>query len=413
MAIGQFIDHDLTFSLPSVSFSTFERINSVDCQTTCSKTPPCYSIPLEENDIRKKRPHLLKSRNLTYSNCIEVIRSSAFCGSGLTSINLGVLMPREQVNQLTSYLDLSQVYGSSPQLALDLRELNDESGLLRTSIIEGEIFLPFNEKNRWPNDCQQMPTKSDFDCFLAGDVRSNEQLGLTVLHTLFLREHNRLVIELKKINSHWTGNRIYHEARMILIAKMQHITYDHWLKYVFGSENYKYYLGDYRRYNDSEDASISNVFATSALRFGHTLIQPFLTRLDENYKPHTKYKSKLNLYELFFAPHLIREGGLEPILRGLLYDSMKKPSPKSVINHELTENLFELARHVSLDLASINIQRSREHGIPFYAQWRAYCGLNHANTFDDLKNEIKNQSIREKLAELYGHPSNIGSNVKN
>lgn len=43
---------------------------------------------------------------------------------------------------------------------------------------------------------------------------------------------------------------------------------------------------------------------------------------------------------------------------------MKKPSPKSVINNELTEHLFELARHVSLDLASINIQRSREHGIP-------------------------------------------------
>ena len=33
--MGQFIDHDLSFSLPSVSLSTFDRINSVDCQTTC------------------------------------------------------------------------------------------------------------------------------------------------------------------------------------------------------------------------------------------------------------------------------------------------------------------------------------------------------------------------------------------
>lgn len=236
MGIGQFIDHDLSFSLPSVSFSTFDRLNSVDCQTTCSKTPPCYSIPLEPNDIRKKRLHLLKNRNLTYSNCIEVIRSSSFCGSGLTSVSLGLLFPREQVNQLTSYLDLSQVYSSIPQLA---RELNDENGRLRISLIDGKPYLPFNDKNRYPNDCQTYPLKSDFNCFLAGDVRSNEQIGLTILHTLFLREHNRLADELKKLNVHWSANRIYHEARNILIAKMQHITYNHWLKHVLDYKNYK------------------------------------------------------------------------------------------------------------------------------------------------------------------------------
>ena len=239
MGLGQFIDHDLSFSLPSVSFSTFDRINSVDCQTTCSKTPPCYSIPLEPNDIRKKRVHLLKNRNLTHSNCIEVIRSSSFCGSGLTSVSLGVLFPREQVNQLTSYLDLSQVYGSTSQFALDLREFNDERGRLRISLIDGKPYLPFNEKNRYPNDCQQMPSKSDFNCFLAGDVRSNEQIGLTILHNLFLREHNRLANDLKQLNNNWTGNRIYHEARNIMIAKMQHITYNHWLKHVLDYESYE------------------------------------------------------------------------------------------------------------------------------------------------------------------------------
>ena len=322
MGLGQFIDHDLSFSLPSVSFSTFDRMNSVDCQTTCSKTPPCYSIPLEPNDIRKSRNHLLKNRNTTYSNCIELIRSSSFCGSGLSSIGLGVLMPREQVNQLTSYLDLSQVYGSSPQLALDLRELNDHSGRMKTSLIKKESYLPFNEKKLWPNDCQIMPDQSNFECFLAGDIRSNEQLGLTVLHTLFLREHNRLADELKRLNSHWSGNRIYQEARSIFIAKMQHITYDHWLKHVLGSEHRL--LGEYKGYDEEEDPSVSNVFASSAFRFGHSLIQPFLTRLDKNYLPHTKHKAKLNLFEVFFSPNLILDGGLDPILRGLIHTPMKK-----------------------------------------------------------------------------------------
>lgn len=58
------------------------------------------------------------------------------------------------------------------------------------------------------------------------------------------------------------------------------------------------------------------------------------------------------------------DGGLEPILRGLIYSAMKKAKPESVINDQLTENLFEMARDVSLDLASINIQRSRDHAIP-------------------------------------------------
>lgn len=408
MGIGQFLDHDLSFSLPSVSFSTFDRINSVDCQTTCSKTPPCYSIPLEPDDVRKTRPHLLKNRNTTHSNCIELIRSSSFCGSGLTSINLGVLMPREQVNQLTSYLDLSQVYGSSSQRALDLRNLNadENDGRLRTSWIKGDQYLPLNEQKRWPNDCQQEPDKSDFECFLAGDIRSNEQLGLTVLHTLFVREHNRLADALRQLNPHWPGHRVFQEARHLLIAKMQHIIYDHWLVHVLGPKG-RDQLGAYAGYNQSEDASISNVFASAAFRFGHTLVQPLFTRLDENYRPHPEMKSKLNLFEVFFAPHLVLDG-LEPVLRGLIHSPMKRPQPSSVINHQLTENLFELARHVSLDLASINIQRGREHGIPFYNEWRKFCGLHYATTFEELANEIRNQSIRNQLKELYGHPSNIG-----
>lgn len=213
-------------------------------------------------------------------------------------------MPREQVNQITSYLDLSQVYGSSPQLSLDLRDLTESSGRLRMSLIDGKEYLPQNHRKLWPNDCQQDPSRSNFECFLAGDLRSNEQLALTVLHTLFLREHNRIANELKKLNNHWSGNRIYQETRNILIAKTQHIVFDHWLRYVLGPEEYKRF-DDYAGYNASEDSTVSNVFATAAFRFGHTIIQPFLSRLNESYEPHSKLTPKLNLFEVFFSPHLV------------------------------------------------------------------------------------------------------------
>ena len=58
-------------------------------------------------------------------------------------------------------------------------------------------------------------------CFLTGDVRANEQLGLISMHTLWFREHNRLVGGLKELNPHWDGDKLYEEARKIVGAQMQ------------------------------------------------------------------------------------------------------------------------------------------------------------------------------------------------
>ena len=78
------------------------------------------------------------------------------------------------------------------------------------------------------------PTKSHIPCFLAGELRANEQLGLLSMHTMFLREHNRIARELAELNTHWDGDMIYHETRKILGAIMQHITYKHWLPKILG-----------------------------------------------------------------------------------------------------------------------------------------------------------------------------------
>ena len=42
-----------------------------------------------------------------------------------------------------------------------------------------------------------------------------------------------------------------------------------------------------------------------------------------------------------------------------------------------------------------------------YNKWRVLCNLTEAETFDDLQSEIVDGDIREKLQELYKHPSNI------
>ena len=90
-------------------------------------------------------------------------------------------------------------------------------------------------------------TTLNIGCFLAGDVRANEQLGLISMHTLWFREHNRVAHELKTLNPHWDGDRIYEETRKIVGAQMQHITFKHWLPLILGPDGLAK-IGDYQGY---------------------------------------------------------------------------------------------------------------------------------------------------------------------
>lgn len=112
-----------------------------------------------------------------------------------------------------------------------------------------------------------------------GDARSNENPTLAVTHTVFLREHNRLVKELSYLNPYWDDERLYQEARRIMTAQMQHITYNEWLPVVIGRDKMQELgllpleYGFSQDYDDDVNPSILNEFATAAFRFGHTLIQ--------------------------------------------------------------------------------------------------------------------------------------------
>ncbi|CAM4730430.1 unnamed protein product [Leuciscus chuanchicus] len=399
---GQWVDHDLTFTPSSPSIRSFS--SGLNCDKSCERSEPCFPIPAPPGDQR-----------LRPASCLPVFRSSPACGSGNTAYIFGGFPKvREQINTLTAFLDAGQVYGAEDGLAKDLRDLTNDGGLLRVNDQfqdNGREHLPFTNvtskmcatRRKTLNDT----TLTEVPCFTAGDVRVDENIALTSLHALFLREHNRLARALHVLNPTWSSETLYQEARKIVGAYNQILVIKDYLPIIVGPDAYNKHLGQYPGYNENVDPTIANVFATAAFRFAHLAIQPIISRLDENYQNHPQFPS-VPLYEAFFSPwRVIFEGGIDPLLRGLIGRPAKLNTQDHMMVDALRERLFAFTKHIALDLAALNMQRGRDHAIPGYNAWRRFCGLSAPQNEQELAVVMNNTQLARRMVELYGTPENI------
>lgn len=388
MQIGQFLDHDLDIAPLTPSRDSFE--NGLPCEETCENTSPCFPIPVPEDDAR-----------IRDTECLPLTRSSAVCGTGTSSLLVGrAAYRREQINQLTSYVDASNIYGSTQEKADLLRDKSIGKGMLLRGdqSSPGHYFLPYDTTSNV--DCDVGTNNGT--CFLAGDVRVNEQVGLTSMHTIWMREHNRVAELLSQLNPEWDEERLYQETRLVVTAEWQHIVFTEYVPKILGVDAWEA-AGSYHGYDDTVDVSITNSFATAAFRFGHSQIMPLLLRLNETWQ--TTEFGPLPLRNAFFAPHrLLDEGGIDPILRGLVVEQSKERASDQALSAEITEHLFQQANDIALDLGALNIQRGRDHGLPSYNRFREFCGLSVAREFSDIPTR---RSIRRKLAAVYADVNDI------
>lgn len=295
--------------------------------------------------------------------------------------------PREQVNAVTSYIDGSMVYGSDEVRAYALRSL-DGSGRLRVTESDNGDLLPYNFTG-----LDNAPAPSP-NFFLAGDVRANEQIGLTALHTLFVREHNQWAERFLEENPAGTGEEAYHFARMLVTAEIQAITYHEFLPVLLGRDT----LPPYQGYDPEVDTSISNEFGAAAYRMGHTMLSSQLLRL--NAEGEEAEEGNLSLAEAFFNPAHIEVNGIDSILRGLAAQTCQ----------ELDEKLVDAVRNLlfgppgagGFDLAALNIQRGRDHGLPDYNTMRQAARLRPARRLSDI-----NPEAGEALSAVYHSPNQV------
>ncbi|XP_028251801.1 thyroid peroxidase [Parambassis ranga] len=389
---GQYIDHDITFTPQSAGTSALWT--DVDCFSTCENVHPCY--PIEA-----------MCTLVDMAACL-FFRSTLACFVNSDS-DITQALQRQQMNAITSFIDASTVYGHTPRLERSLRDLSGLNGKLAVNNQfkdpKGRAYLPFIAKH--PSACHQDQQGERVECFSAGDSRANEGLPLTTLHTLWLREHNRLAEALKDINSHWSPETVYQETRKIIGALHQIITIRDYIPKIIGPESFDHYIGPYRGYDPTVDPSASNVFATAAFRFGHATISPILRRLNASYQDHERFPH-LRLHNTFFSPwRIVKEGGIEPILRGIIGTAASAVSSDNLLAEEVTERLVVIDTMLHMDLASLNLQRGRDHGLPGYNNWREFCGLKPIRTVDDLREEVGNYRVAVKILNVYKHPDNI------
>ncbi|MFW2390364.1 MAG: peroxidase family protein [Polyangiales bacterium] len=299
----------------------------------------------------------------------------------------GDVDPRQQMNEITHWVDASNVYGSEDERAAMLRT-NDGTGKLLVS--EGNL-LPFNHEGL-PN-----AGGDSVDLFLAGDVRANEQVGLTALHTLFVREHNRLADEIAQRNPNLSGDEIYERARQIVAAQMQVITYEEFLPTLLGAGA----LTPYNGYTPNTDARISNLFSGAVFRLGHSMLSGTLLRLDAN--GNEIAEGHLPLRNAFFAPsRIIDEGGIEPLLRGLALQTCQQIDVQVV--DDVRNFLFGPPGAGGFDLPALNMQRGRDHGLPDYNTARVAMGLEPKSSFAEVTSD---SIVQERLASVYGRVDEI------
>ena len=293
--------------------------------------------------------------------------------------------PRQQENEITSWIDGSMIYGSDSERALALRAAPD-SPFLATS--EGDL-LPFNTSalanaNGFVRDATSL--------FLAGDVRANEQVGLATMHTLWVREHNRIAQELVSENFSNDPEAVFQQARRLVVAKIQKITYEEYLPAIHGANP----LPEYSGYDSSTNPTIYNEFSAAAYRFGHSLINEQILRLDAS--GNEIEAGHLDLRSAFFtAPGILTaRDSLDPILRGLA------TQPHQALDHRVIQDLrnflFGAPGDGGLDLVSLNIQRGRDHGLPSYNEMRAAVGLPRYTQFDQITADV---DLQLALAEAY------------
>jgi peroxidase len=297
------------------------------------------------------------------------------------STGTGVSNPRQQTNFTSAFIDGSVIYGSNATTASILRggPANPGAKLRTSNEINGdaENLLP---RNAFGPD----PTAK----FVGGDDRVNDNVPLTSLHTVFMREHNRLVDVYSAQHPGWSSEELYQRARKTVGAELQAITFNEYLPALLGPAAPS---PTRSQYNPNLNPAVLNEFAAVFERVGHSMLTPSFLRIQNNGL--AAPGGPVSLIDGFNNPSKVSSSNeLNLFLKGLSVEVQDETDIKLVTD-----------MRVAL-LDAFDIQRARDHGLPDYNTLRQAYGLARVTSFAGITSD---PSLRQALASLYPNVNSI------
>ena len=348
---GQFLDHDLSQTRNGAAFGT-------------------ASIAVPAGDTV-----------FTPGSTLGFNRSAFAPGTGTSAAN-----PRQYQNDITAFVDGSNIYGSSQAKLSALLAPGTAKLLLDAN---GLIAFDRNLGGGIGNGAA------------TGDDRASENPALLGMHALFAREHNRTVDALNAAAAAegvtLTVAQQFEGARARVEAIMQAIVYNEFLPALVGPDPLPAYTG----FRSTVNPAISLEFSTAIYRLGHTLLSPTIARMEENGATHSA--GNLALRDAFGgqARGALAQTGVEAILRGM--STTRSQAYDTYMVEDVRSLLFGQGGP-GTDLAALNIQRGRDHGLPSYAEMRAALGLAPKTSFAQITSDPE---IAARLQAAYGQVSRL------
>ncbi|XP_014476938.1 PREDICTED: dual oxidase 2-like isoform X2 [Dinoponera quadriceps] len=322
--------------------------------------------------------------------------------------------PRQQLNEITPYLDGGLIYGTSKAWSDVLRTYANgtvhPAGELASSPSGSypeynSVRLPM--ANPPPPAHHQLYVSRHYTekvsrYFKLGNPRGNENPFLLTFGVVWFRWHNFLAKHIKRHNPTWSSDKIYNEARKWVIATQQRIVVDEWLPSWLGKS-----LSKYKGYNPNIDPQIDQFFQSAAFRFGHTLVPPGVYlrnygRVDCSLAPfpirtcNNYWMSQNSL----FANKTKIPINVDKLLMGMAIQLCEEEDHKIV--EDLRGSLFGPLEFSRRDLMALNIQRGRDHGVPDYNSARRAYGLHTVNNISHFPARLP-QKIKDNFLDLYNN----------
>jgi hypothetical protein len=315
-------------------------------------------------------------------------------------------------NTETHWWDASQVYGSSPIIEKIVR-----AGTAGHVKLSPEGVIPFDPPN--------MPPIPGVD--IAG-VTGNWWLGLAMMHTLFMREHNSICDHLAAVYPSWDDDQLFDHARLInaaLIAKIHTVEWTpalladsdlelgmRWNWWGAQGERLQKQVGRLTKSEEFSGVPGSDLYyhgAPYAMTEEFVAVYRMHPLIPDDYSIRASSDNGL-IQELDFThlagvrTHLVLD---DPrICMNDLFYSFGTSHPGAIVLHNYPNRL----RHFSepdgtiLDLAATDILRIRERGVPRYNEFRRKFHLNPATRFEDFSQDSE---VVEDLRRIYDCPDDV------